>query len=223
MKGLQYKTIWVEFPDIEPLCKKIGAKPTNTKVARYTVPVIHDPSTNAVVSNSIDIARYLDATYPSTTRLFPPGSDALQEAFQDAYIRTIQPVLPMLQSLFCAKLNPVSEAYIREKIETRLGKRIEEVTAPGPQRDKHWKLVQEAYQVIDSWLAKSGDGKPFVMGDTISYADITIAAFLLWIREVFGPESREWKDIERWHGGRWAIFVAHFAKIPDSDVLPTFL
>jgi hypothetical protein len=31
VKGLQYKTVWVEFPEIESVCKKIGAKPTSTK------------------------------------------------------------------------------------------------------------------------------------------------------------------------------------------------
>lgn len=203
----------MEFPDIEAVCKKIGAKPTNgTKSPHYTVPVIQDPSTNAVVSNSIDIARYLDAAYPSTTRLFPPGTDALQEAFQATHMRTVLPFLPMLQSIFCTKLNPVSEAYIRQKIEARVGKRIEEVTAPGPRRDEHWKLVQEAYKVLDSWLTQNGDEKPFIMGHTMSYADITIAVFLIWIREVFGADSHQWKDIEGWHGGRWAFFVEHFTR-----------
>jgi hypothetical protein len=29
------------------------------------------------------------------------------------------------------------------------------------------------------------------MGDTISYADITIAAWILWIKKIFGSDSKE--------------------------------
>ncbi|KAL0961286.1 hypothetical protein HGRIS_006246 [Hohenbuehelia grisea] len=30
-KGLPFKTVYVEFPDIEKVCKKIGAAPTSLK------------------------------------------------------------------------------------------------------------------------------------------------------------------------------------------------
>ena len=30
-KKLPYKTVWVEFHEIEPAAKKVGAKPTRTK------------------------------------------------------------------------------------------------------------------------------------------------------------------------------------------------
>lgn len=208
MKGLQFKTVWVEFPDIESVCKDIGAKPTRTG---YTLPVIHDPSTNAVVSDSIEIAKYLDATYPDTTSLFPPGSAALQEAFQVAFLKTAMPLAPVLQPLICTKLNPVSEVYYRTKKEARSGMQIQELVRLGPQRE-HWGQAEEAFAVVDAWLAANGEGKTFIMGNTISYADITIAAHLLCIKKICGTESREWKDVLRWQEGRWATYMANFTE-----------
>ncbi|KZP02399.1 hypothetical protein FIBSPDRAFT_808778, partial [Athelia psychrophila] len=38
IKGLPYRTVWVEYPDIEQLCKKIGAAKTNSAAAPYTLP-----------------------------------------------------------------------------------------------------------------------------------------------------------------------------------------
>jgi len=216
VKGLQYKTVWVEYPDIESICKKIGAKPTSIEAPCYTLPVIYDPSTNTVISNSIHIARYLDATYPSATSLFPPGSDALQEAFEIAYHHTLQSLRPIMLPLSCAKLAPVSEAYFRRTREAKFGKKLEEFAPPGPQRDNIWRQAQEAFGVVDSWLEKNGKEKKYVMGDVISYADITIAASLLWCKRVSGPHSQEWKDIEEWQGGRWAAFISNFTKYEET-------
>ncbi|PSR72266.1 hypothetical protein PHLCEN_2v11858 [Hermanssonia centrifuga] len=85
-KGLPYRTEWVEYPDIEVLCIRIGAPPTSTKHGRprYTLPVIYDPSTNSVISDSVDIAKYLDETYPDTPKLLPAGTEAFQAMFLDS-------------------------------------------------------------------------------------------------------------------------------------------
>ncbi|GAW07249.1 AChain Crystal Structure Of Glutathione Transferase Gstfua3 From Phanerochaete Chrysosporium [Lentinula edodes] len=84
-KGLSYRTEWIEYPDIEALCIKIGAAPTDVKAdgitPDYTLPVIYDPSTDKTISDSFAIALYLDTAYPDTPKLFPPGTQALQEAF----------------------------------------------------------------------------------------------------------------------------------------------
>ena len=58
IKGLPYTTQWVEYPDIERVCKQIGAspaekKPDNPSQDHYTLPVIQDPNTGRVVSDSM--------------------------------------------------------------------------------------------------------------------------------------------------------------------------
>jgi glutathione S-transferase len=108
----------------------------------------------------------------------------------------------------CANLNPVSEAYCRRTREARYGKRLEELSPIGPQREEHWKRVQEAFGAVASLL----EGKKFVLGDTISFADVTIASWVLWIKRSIGDQSQEWKDIEEWNGGRWPTYIAQFTE-----------
>ncbi|KAK0435617.1 hypothetical protein EV421DRAFT_1681489, partial [Armillaria borealis] len=58
----------IELPDTEVLTKNIGASPTSAKPDGvspfYTIPIIQDDSTGAVVSDSAAIAGYLDKIYP---------------------------------------------------------------------------------------------------------------------------------------------------------------
>lgn len=212
MKKLPYKTVWVEYPDIEALCEKLGAEPTNS-VAKYTLPVIHDLSTNAVISDSINIARYLDSTYPSTTTLFPSSTNVLQEAFQSAFaMAALTNLNPILIPITCLKLNPASQPYARSTREIRFGKKLEDISPPGQKLEEYWKKTQEGFGVVHGWISKNGKGKQFVMGDTISYADVTIASFLRWARVILGEDSEEWKNIETWHDGRWSSLMAHFQK-----------
>lgn len=102
-KGLSYTTVWVEYPDIkvpensksvvdvflganapQALCIEIGAEPTakdGEGKDLYTLPVIKDPNTGKVVSDSNRIAAYLDEIYPEHP-LVPSGTSGLQFAFQ---------------------------------------------------------------------------------------------------------------------------------------------
>jgi len=105
-KGIPHKTIWIEYPDIEPTMRSIGASPTSTKAngkPHYTLPVIVDPSRPSpsggptVVSESFLIAEYLDEAYPDTRPLFPAGTKALQKLFTDSFTTTMfTPLRPIL-------------------------------------------------------------------------------------------------------------------------------
>lgn len=71
---------------------RIGAKPTTTKPDRspkYTLPVIYNPSTKLVISDSIVIAKYLEKQYPDMTKLFLGESNRLIAAFLDAFQTTV--------------------------------------------------------------------------------------------------------------------------------------
>ncbi|KAK0237553.1 hypothetical protein EDD85DRAFT_727496, partial [Armillaria nabsnona] len=83
LKSMPYQTAYVELPDIEALAKNIGASLTSTKPYGvspfYTIPILQDGSTGAVVSDSVAIAGYLDKTYPSSGPvLIPTGTMTLQ-------------------------------------------------------------------------------------------------------------------------------------------------
>ncbi|KAF8994799.1 hypothetical protein BDQ17DRAFT_1524749 [Cyathus striatus] len=79
-KNLPYKTIYLEYPDIETTSKNLGIPPTATKVdgsPYYTLPAIHDSSTNKALADSLRIAQYLDATYPDTPAVVMKGTKCL--------------------------------------------------------------------------------------------------------------------------------------------------
>lgn len=85
-KGLPYETVWIEYPDIEDHCKKIGAEPSMIRKngkPYYSLPVIqHD---GKVITDSARIVEYLDSTYPDTPKIIPAGTHVLHKAFFAAY------------------------------------------------------------------------------------------------------------------------------------------
>ncbi|KZP34726.1 hypothetical protein FIBSPDRAFT_924148 [Athelia psychrophila] len=213
IKGLPYQTVWVECPDIERLYKEIGAKPSDIKesgVPRYTLPLIHDHATNAVISDSANIAQYLDDQYPDTTPLFPKGSRALQAAFEAAHERVaLTHLYPLMGLTVVRQLNPPSEDYCRITKRPKSGVTLEEVELKGEARDEQWKKVREGHERIADWFSKNEEGS-FVMGKDISFADLVLASFLGWARITFGQESGEWKTVLMWQDGWWARYLEQF-------------
>lgn len=208
VKGIPFKTEFVEYPDIELVSKKIGAKPTGTKpdgTPLYTLPIIYDPNTKTVVEDSLNIARYLDKTYPSTPSLFPNNTHVLQNAFLDASRN------PAMKQLFTVvilatwkNLNPVSAEYFRRTREIIFSKALEDFVPAGEEGEKRWKEVEEGYDKIASWFSASENDGPYVLGDTVSYADIELASRTIWAKIVLGEDSEGWARIKQWNGGRWA-------------------
>ncbi|KDQ50540.1 hypothetical protein JAAARDRAFT_141818 [Jaapia argillacea MUCL 33604] len=217
IKGIPYKTIWLEYPEIEPTLLKLGAKPTDTKVdgrPHYTLPVIHDPSTNAIVSDSYAIAEYLDAQYPDTTPLFPKGSAALQagfiRAFQDVALSNVRVILlPVTHG----RLNPISQDYFRRTREANFGKKLEEFCPEGKEREETWELVRRGWSLVDGWFKKNRDGEDgFVTGREVTFVDVFIVSSLLWFKLILGEDSEAWKTILTWDEGRWGKLLEVFEK-----------
>jgi len=210
-KGVPYTTVFLEYPEIEPLCKKIGAKPTSQTSPQYTLPVIYDPSTDTVVSDSIEIARYLDATYPNTPRLIPEGTAAFHYAFTEAFEATLPPFLTYALPASLPALNAASQDYFRQTREKLFGgRRLEDVTPTGEEHVVMWKKLEDAFGQIDGWIHKNGTNSKYFMGETICYADISVAGYLRWGRLVLGKDK--WEGILTWHGGRWANLMKEMEK-----------
>jgi len=205
-KGLPYKTEWVEFPDIEPLCRNIGIPPTSKKddgSDRYTLPAIHDTSTGANIADSVLIAEYLEKTYPNTPKVFPNNTLALQVAFVDAFLAQINDLWKFIRPATCLKLNARSRERYRRKCEEWAGKRIEDIAPKGEAANVEWAKVKDGLANVDTWYAKNGGEGPFLLGVTVSWGDIVVGSFLRWVRIVLGADSQQWEDISSWNNGRW--------------------
>jgi hypothetical protein len=93
-KRIPYKTVWVEYADIQHLLKDSGASPTDKRpdgTDRYTLPAIQDPATGQVITESFAIAQYLEKKYPDRP-VIPAGTDAQQSSFVQSILVLLGPV-----------------------------------------------------------------------------------------------------------------------------------
>ena len=220
IKGVPYETVWVEYPDVEALSKKIGAMPTGTRKSDgapwYTLPVIYDPNSKKVIADSATIVRYLDKTYPDMGPiLIPPGTDALHFAFHDAFMGVMfggkGHFAALTLSPACKLFSSRSAEYVRRHHGLALG----DIDALAPfgseKRAEHWRGLQMTMNKFAGWLRGGEDGTEellFMGGSRICFADVTLAGVLKSMQRVL-PEE-EWKDIMGWDGGRWARFMDAF-------------
>ena len=209
-KDLPFETVWVEFPDIAPKFKEIGASPLKRPdgTEQYTVPVLSDPNTGALITDSWVIAEYLDKTYPEKP-IFPDGSKGLISAF-DSALEALGGASFRFSLLRTSQiLNERSQEYFITTREVALGDKVDEWSPEGPQRDAHWEIIEKQYyDSAKRWYDKV-EGK-WVMGDTFSYADIILAARSLWFKRVYLDD--EWKRIASLHDGKWEKLLAEVEK-----------
>jgi glutathione S-transferase len=202
-KEIPFVTLWVEYSDIPIAMKSIGAKlnkrPDGSDV--YTVPVLSDPNTGALITDSYEIACYLEKTYPEKP-IFPNNSESMIRAFDSAYMDLI---LPAIKSMFIRCTEILSPASAKFFIEAR------SIAVPLPwdaTYDEDWELLEKGYNTAYEWYQKT-DGK-WIMGNTFSYADIIVACWLLGFKRVL--KADEWVLVSSWNGGKWAQLLADVEK-----------
>ncbi|KIK62816.1 hypothetical protein GYMLUDRAFT_223387 [Collybiopsis luxurians FD-317 M1] len=219
-KGLPYKTVWLEYPDIESTMKKIGALPTTVKhdgSPMYTVPAIYDDSTEVAIADSVLIAEYLDKTYPDTPVLIPRGTYALQNAFQEFLFSKLMPLwILTIPDVPSKCLNPRSAEYFEKHRSLDFGvPSLEVMRVTGEAREAQWLKVQE---IFGSFHKMMKDSDTWIMGDKPSFVDFVLASMILSIKTLYGKESKEYQNVMSWHGGRWGrimtIFDEKYSTVP---------
>lgn len=209
-KNLKFKTVWVEYPDIESVAKEIGAPPTSTKsqdgTPFYTLPILRDLHNGRVISDSILIADYLDSTYPTTPPVIPVGTYGLFRALDDAITSSFTVAMaPFLVPKVLTKLNPASQPYFRRTREVRFGKKLEDVPPSEETRDQEWKKVDAALVKITAWYKSPED--VYITGNQLSFADMQIGSYILFVKTILGEDSYEWKMLCSGQGGRWKRLI----------------
>jgi len=221
-KGLPYKTVWLEYPDVASTLQSVGIPPTPGMPPKpdgspyYTLPAIVDPNTGKAMSESLLIGEYLDSTYPDKPTLVPNGTRALMQAFVGAVANNLYASARFSLLKSCEELlNERSEMYIREARKKDILKDIsmEDFYPKGEEEKAEWKKFENGMGEIGKWM---GDGR-FVMGDKISFADFILAGWLQGFIKLWGVESKEWKDIASWDGGRWDRFLKDLEEFGRDD------
>ncbi|KAL7908182.1 hypothetical protein GGI35DRAFT_55534 [Trichoderma velutinum] len=223
-KGVPYSTSWVGMPDIAKVRRSLGES-AGRKFADdtdfYTLPMIRDAATGSIVSDSFDIAVYLQRTYPDSGAgdLFPtqtldftftppfalavPLSERADGGFPEYYrFNTNVDAVFTTHTLLMTSSMPLDPATAEET-------KAEFVRRAGVNSWDDFALTSEARQkLMESFQGALGDlaklflentGGPFLLGQRASYADLIVDA---WLRmaQVCLPKS-EWEEVRCWYDG----------------------
>ncbi|KAF9479946.1 hypothetical protein BDN70DRAFT_912988 [Pholiota conissans] len=199
LKGIPYKTEWIEYPDIASHCQKLGIAPTAIKrdgTPYYSLPAIYDPSTNLHIADSIAIVDYLEKQYPSSPTVFPHNTAGISIDFEQALDEKLDDLWKFVIPAIHKILNPASQGFYRTTREKRYhNKKLEDV-APKLESEEgraEWAKVEKGF---------AGRG-PFLLGERVSWADFVVGGHLLWFKAAWGDDDRKWKDVMAWQGGVW--------------------
>ncbi len=155
------------------------------------VPVLVDGDT--IVSDSWEIARYLDHAYSDRPSLFGGPAGALFVKFwcEQTLNRTILRII--LQDLFMS-LHEKDKAYFRESREARFGTTLEKYALPAEEGSS---LLREALSPLRAAVRR----QLYLAGAQPSFADYTVFGSFQWARAVSpvalleaGDPVFEWRE-----------------------------
>ncbi|UDM07991.1 glutathione S-transferase N-terminal domain-containing protein [Halomonas sp. NyZ770] len=174
-KGLAYTTVAWRFQQKEALA-----------FAHYDkVPVLTDGDT--VVTDSFDILRYLDTTYPEAPVLGDGLGLQRVTLFKQLVDRSITPALFRIVVLdLLEAIHPEDREYFRTTREARFGASLEAVHDPEKGRQQlHQALVPASAQLKET---------PFLDGDSPAGADYLLFGSMMWAYSVSTETLVEERD-----------------------------
>ena len=156
------------------------------------------------MSNSFDIVQYLDKQYPSSPHVIAPGTLAFETAYYrylDTEVRSKWP--KNIHQYLYETISPKSAAFFKEQREQLFGDTLVNV-AKNPQ--SHWDAYKDAFTNAALPIYESAEGI-FLRGSEPGWGDFVTASALLCLKLIYGGDSKEWKYIETWDGGRWVKLI----------------
>ena len=156
------------------------------------------------MSNSFDIVQYLDRQYPSSPRVVTPGTLAFETAYYIYFRAGVWSKWPKpIHQYMYETISPESAAFIKELREQAFGDTLVNI-AKNPQ--SHWDAYKDAFTNVALPVYENAEGI-FLKGSEPGWADFVTASLLLSVKLLYGEESKEWKYIETWDGGRWVKLI----------------
>jgi glutathione S-transferase len=207
-KRIPYKTVFLEFQDLEPTFKSFGIPPQlPSSFVLYTVPTIQITSTGKYVMDSAPISRYLKGEYPY--RPIVLDSNMAQEIKKQVLL----PVNIIFDTAIAARviriLKPETQVYFRRSREERLGRtfpsfisltpnrivlssrsqfvwgvcwhyqeKLEDLLDDPKKEEDAWKSVDEELRAGSDFILQSHGDGPYALGSQIAYIDFWFAGFL---------------------------------------------
>ncbi|KAK6065115.1 glutathione S-transferase [Seiridium cupressi] len=205
-KRIPYKTIFLEFPDIEPTLKALhscqalvvgsrciippcakmshlsGLGPGESSTGpKYTVPTIQHLPTNTHLMGSEPIARFLESTYPSTQVLLTSDLGiAIKTRALAAVGKTFRASMVPREIKI---LSPRAQEYFRRTREAALGHRLEDLLDVSKE-DAAWDAADEGMRAASELIQTHEADGPFILGALPSLDDFFMAGNLQSARVV---------------------------------------
>ncbi|KAF6751643.1 hypothetical protein DFP72DRAFT_471812 [Ephemerocybe angulata] len=223
-KGIPYKTEWLEYPDIATVLQKHTISPSIIKsdgTPFYSLPAILDINeasgkVKVALGESLKIAEYLDEAYPDTPRLLSQKPEALEEerAFTQGFFSSfgLMAFKIVLNIATTPHLHEVSQehysrARARDLYELYGTELLENISLSEEQKVALWGEIEESFGKLDKKLTETDENGPWVFGDQLTFADFVVAGHLIYMRNILGEGSDDWKKGKKWNGGRWERFL----------------
>lgn len=166
-KGIDFETVAVPFTKI----------PQTVKGDVKTLPTIVDGGTE--VTDSFDIAVYLDEKYPDAPALFGGENDIAVARFVKAWANTT--LAPLIVGLILVDIHDVlaepDQKYFRESREAFFKCKLEEVQEG---RDDRIEAFREALEPLRVMLKE----QPFIGGESALFADYIVFGTLKWLSTI---------------------------------------
>jgi len=183
-KHIPYRTIFLEFPNIEPTLKGLGLVPgesTSGYKNKYTVPAIQHVPTNTYMMDSVPIAQFLESTYPDPPVPLTSELGREIEAKARAVVGTVfrTSVTPREMGI----LSPRSQEYFRRTREASLGHRLEDLL-DADKEEQGWNALGDGMRAVGELMRTHKADGPFVLGARPSYTDFFITGSLQSARVV---------------------------------------
>lgn len=158
LKGIPYKTEWIEYPDIAPTFKSFGIPP-NAEGIPYTIPTIRIGS-DEYVMDSYKIATEIEQLHPS-----PPLhlDSSILRRVQELMAQGLTPLRGVLIPNISRKLNPPSEEYFEKTRSARFGMPLAQLEKEQG-GESAWAGAEPAMKELGAILRAQGG--PFVLGKT---------------------------------------------------------
>lgn len=158
-KGIDYKTEWLEYPDIEPRLKPTGLEGDPNQIKPYTCPTVQFPD-GTYIMNSAKIIKRIETDYPEPplyidSEVLQPMYDLLSKTF-GALVAVLLPNVPRKM------LGEYSAEYFHRTRAEMFGVSLDELekTKGG---DEAWANAKEPLEELANLLNKT-DG-PYFLGN----------------------------------------------------------
>ncbi|KAL2015377.1 hypothetical protein VTK56DRAFT_5753 [Thermocarpiscus australiensis] len=189
-KGLDYRTEWLEYPEIKPRLE--GHVTPADGAMRYTIPTVLLPD-GRYVMDSRKIADVIEAEHPSpSVHLDSPYLAKVEGIIARSFAHVAPILLPAVPRTILAD---ASIPYWMETRSKMVGKPLDQFERENP-AEKAWDALEPALRDATALLEENAQG-PFFMGGEVSYADFVWGGFLLFFQRM-GPET--WEELLRRSG-----------------------